>query len=421
MTTLIVGGGLLGLSTAVALLEHGEDVRVLEALDGVGLETSYANGGLITASMSEPWNGPGVYRHLAASLFNPHSPMKLRLRAMPSLFSWGIGFLRNSMPRRYFAACHDNYLLARYSQEKTLELTEERHLQYEAAGGGSLSVFRKHGDISGQLAVATRLQDLGMSFHQLSADETVAKEPALTPIRDQLTAGIWYPDDVRGDAHLFCRELARLIQEDGGAVETGVSVSNVIVRNGTVTGVDTNRGVMSADRLVIAAGTRSPAMLRTTGQSIPVKPAKGYSVTVDARDIEGVPQIPIVDDEMHAAIAPLGSRLRAVGTAEFAGFDKKIPQSRIDNLFTLLELLLPDVAQQVDREKAEPWAGLRPMSNDGRPVIGPAKVKGLFINTGHGPLGWTMAMGSGHLLADQILGRSPAIDFRPYLPGRRKR
>lgn len=419
MTTLIVGGGLLGLTTAVALLQRGESVQVIEALDGVALESSFANGGLMTASMSEPWNGPGVYRHLAASLLNPHSPMKLRLHALPSLLSWGTEFLRYSAPRHFFAACHDNYQLARYSQEKTLELTKARSLQFELAGGGTLSVFRRGSDISAPLAVATRLRELGMSFLKLSVDETIEREPALAPIRDRLAAGIWYPDDVRGDAHLFCRELERLIAADGGVVHTGVTVSKLIVSNGTVTGVDTSRGVMESERVVIAAGARSPALLGTAGQTISVKPAKGYSVTIDASDISGIPRIPVMDDALHAAVTPLGCRLRLVGTAEFAGFDKSIVQSRIDNLFDLLESVLPEVAEQVDRDKAEPWAGLRPMSSDGRPFIGPANVSGLFINTGHGPLGWTMAMGSGHLLADQILGQSPAIDMRPYLPDRR--
>lgn len=419
MTTLIVGGGLLGLSTAVALLERGEEVRVLEAREGVALETSYANGGLMTASMSEPWNGPGVLRHLAASLFDPHSAMKLRLRALPSLLSWGIGFLRNSTPERYFAACRYNYVLASYSQRKTLELRERRGLEYDAASGGTLSVFRDTAHIAGQLAVATKLQELGLNFQQLSADEVVAREPALAPIAAQVAAGIWYPDDVRGDAHLFCRELARLIVEDGGVVESAVPVSRLLVRDGRVAGVESGRRVIEGDCVVIAAGARSPLMLRSIGQHIAIQPAKGYSVTIDASGIEGLPRMPVQDDSMHAAAVPLGTRLRLVGTAEFAGFDQRIVPARVDNLFRLLEGLLPAVAAQVDRSRAVPWAGLRPLSNDGRPIIGPLQTDCLYVNTGHGPLGWTMAMGSGHLLADQILGRETAIDVRPYLPAGR--
>ena len=418
MKTIVIGGGLIGLSTARALIDRGETVKIVEARDGVALEASFANGGLHTPSMSEPWNSPGVLQHLAASLFDPHSSMKLRVTAIPSLLFWGLGFLRNSTADRFFAACEHNFRLADYSLRKTLQVTEKRKLTYDFGKGGTLSVFRHARDMTMQRKIAARLSALGMACHELKPDAVVEREPALRPIRPHIVAGIWYPDDVRGDAHKFCQELARTILQDGGEIETGVSVARIRKRAGKVVGVETGSGEMPAERVVVAAGVHSPALLKSVGEYVPVKPAKGYSVTIDATDLKGLPSIPVQDDSMHAAVTPIGNRIRLVGTAEFAGFNQHIDAARIDNLFRLLDTLLPDVAGQVDRSSSVSWTNLRPMSNDGTPFIGPTRLPGLYVNTGHGPLGWTMAMGSGELLADLAVGRATGIDAAPYACGR---
>lgn len=414
MKTVVIGAGLIGLSTARALIDRGEQVHVVEAREGVALETSFANGGLHTPSMSEPWNSPGVLRHLAGSLLDPHSSMKLRVTAIPSLMFWGLKFLRNSRAERFFAACESNFRLANYSLEKTLRISAQRELDYDLAHGGTLSVFRDLRGMTMQREVARHLQRLGMQSHELDPDAVVEREPTLAAIRPRIAAGIWYPDDVRGDAHRFCRELARTIEDDGGCIQTGVAVSRLRKKNGTIVAVETNHGEIVADMVVVAAGTRSPQLLKTVGEYVPVKPAKGYSVTIDTSGMTGVPSIPVQDDSMHAAVTPLGNRIRLVGTVEFAGFDRRIDESGIDNLFRLLDGLLPELAIQVDRRKSVPWTNLRPVSNDGSPFIGPARTPGLFVNTGHGALGWTMAMGSGELLADLMVGRTTEIDAAPY-------
>lgn len=418
MQTLIIGGGLIGLATAQVLAERGDEVRVLEAREGVGLETSFANGGMLTPSMSEPWNGPGVHRHLAKSLFLPGSSMQLRLRAIPSLLSWGVKFLRNSTPGHFLAATEDNYRLAVYSREKTLELTERRQFEYDFLDTGTLCVFRHAAPMEERKAISDHLATLGMRSRIVGHDEIAALEPTLRDVADNFLGGIWFPDDSIGDAHLFCRGLARMIVAGGGDIETGMRVSRLIVDNGKMLGVDTNRGRIDADRVVVAAGVYSPSLLSGVEHALPVKPAKGYSVTIDADGLGDLPGVAIVDDESHAVVSRFGKRIRVVGTADFAGFDLSIGRTRIDYLFHVLESLLPDLASRVDRESAKPWAGLRPMSNDGRPFIGPAKIEGLYINAGHGALGWTMAMGSAHLLADQICGRPAQIDCNPFLATR---
>ena len=411
---LIIGGGLIGLATAQVLVERGEHVRVLEAREGVGLETSFANGGLLTPSMPEPWNGPGVYRHLAASLFRSSSSMQLRLRALPSLLSWGIKFLRNSTPGRFYSATDDNYRLAVYSLNKTLALSERLQLDYDFLDAGTLSVFQNAEPMAERQAISDHLARHGMTSVTVDRDEIVVLEPLLKDVADKLIGGIWFPDDASGDAHLFCRELAREVIAGGGEIDTGMRVTGLILRNGKMTGVDTNRGRIDASRVVVAAGVYSPHLLRGVGHALPVKPAKGYSVTVDAEGLGELPGVAIQDDESHAVISRFGNRIRVVGTAEFAGFDTSIGKARIDNLFGVLESLLPDLASRADRASAEAWAGLRPMSNDGRPFIGSGNIEGLFINAGHGALGWTMAMGSAHLLADQILDRPTEIDGSPF-------
>jgi D-amino-acid dehydrogenase len=414
MTTLIIGGGLMGLTTAQVLAEQGESVCVLEAGEGVALEASFANGGMLTPSMPEPWNSPGIYKHLAASIFDPRSSMKLRLRAVPSLFGWGIRFLQHSTRRHYEKACIDNFSLSSFSLSRTQEITERLNLDYCRATGGTLGVFRNHADFAEKEWVCKFLEGKGMTYSVLTPDEMIAIVPALGDIRGQLYNGILYSDDECGDAHLFCRELERELLRVGGEIEFGIAASALRVERGRVIGVDTVSGFRPADRVVVAAGTASPALLSTADISLPVKPVKGYSVTIDVSGIDDLPTMPVLDDSMHSGITPLGNRLRMVGTAEFTGFDTSISSIRAGNLYDMFESILPGIAAQVDRSQAVPWAGLRPMSYDGKPFIGPCDIDGLFINCGHGHLGWTMAMGSAHVLAQQMSGSPVSIDDRPF-------
>lgn len=419
MTTVVIGAGLLGLCTAKALIDSGETVHVIEAREGVALETSFANGGMLTPSLPEPWNDPGVHRHLAASLFDPKSAMKLHLHAVPSLFFWGLSFLRNSAPARYYRACEDNYRLARYSLACTQALSRDLGMEYSQGTGGTLSVFRRAKDLEAKKAVSDRLATLGMRYELLDADGVVALEPSLADVRKELVAGIHFIDDEFGDAQYFCTGLADVVTSSGGRIETRTRVSGILQANGRVSGVRTDHGDVCAGRVVVAAGPQSRALLRPLGVSLPVQPAKGYSVTIDVTGLPGTPRIPVLDDSMHAGVTPLDHRLRLVGTAEFTGFDTRIDQVRIDNLFDMLRALFPAIDARIERQHAEPWAGLRPMSADGRPIIGSTAIEGLYLNTGHGHLGWTMAAGSAALLADLMQGRHTAIDPAPYaLAGR---
>lgn len=414
MTTIVVGAGLIGLTSAYALQARGEQVTLIDARKGVALETSYANGGLVTPSMPEPWNGPGVFGHLAASLFDPRSSMRLRWHAIPSLTAWGLRFLRASTPAQHFAACTDNYRLAAWSLQRTAELTDALGLEYDRGTRGTFSIFRDQKGFEVKEAVCRHVASLGMEYRVLSPGETVAFEPALAAIEDRIHCSVHYPDDHHGDAHRFCRALLPHYDAAGGRVEFDTEVRSLVVDAGGVRGVETSRGDRDASQVVVAAGVHSPAMLSGVGISLPVKPVKGYSVTVETGSTEGLPALPVIDDSMHACLTPFGSRLRMVGTAEFTGFDTRIDPVRTDNLLRLFRELLPDVAARVSTDDATLWAGLRPMSYDGRPFIGATDVQGLFVNSGHGPLGWTMAAGSAELLADVMTGQEPRIDPAPF-------
>jgi len=410
----VIGGGLQGLGSAQVLLERGHDVTLLEALDGVGLETSFANGGLITPSKCEPWNGPDAVRHLLASMFNSSSAFRLRAKAIPSLIFWGIGFLRHSTAARRLASLKANFELASYSRTRTNELRSRLGLNFAHLSAGTLNVYREGESVSAIRDQAGYLSQFGMRFEELDTDGVIAIEPALKHASGLIKGAFYFPDDDSGDAHLFCRELLREIESAGATVETGTAVTGVAVEKGAAIGAETRHGLVRADAVVVAAGNGSAALVRPLGQSLPIKPAKGYSLTLNLDGIDELPHTPVIDETLHAAITPMNHRLRMTSTVEFSGFDKKIDSGRIDGLFSLLEELYPQISAKIDRGDANPWAGLRPVSSDGRPFVGPSRVPGLYINAGHGPLGWTLAMGSAQLLADLIDGRPADIDATPF-------
>jgi D-amino-acid dehydrogenase len=414
MQTIVVGGGLLGLATAHALLDRGESVRVIEAREGAGLETSFANGGMLTPSLPEPWNGPGVLAALIRSVIDPGAALKLRLSVVPSLFTWGLRFVANSGSREHLAVSRDNFRLAQYSLACTLELTTRLGLDYGLKRSGTICIFAEWRDASTRLGLCRQLADLGLEMEELDTDGVIAAEPTLLPVRDRIACGLRLPADAHGDAHQFCRALVSEILAAGGSIDYDRRVTAIEAEGGAVRGVRIGEKIEQAERVIIAAGARSPALLGTVGQAIAVQPAKGYSLTIEGCDPAALPSAAICDDSAHAVVTSFGSRLRVAGTAEFAGFDTRLTASRIAILRRALAGVLPNLEARLAPSRSIPWAGLRPLSHDGRPFIGPVGPEGLFVNTGHGALGWTMAVGSGRMLADFICDREPEVDHRPF-------
>lgn len=429
MKILVIGGGLIGVTSAYFLKLRGHDVTVLERQDGPGRETSFANGALLTPGMSEPWNAPGCWRLLLASLGRSDAPLQLRLKALPSLADWGIKFLRNSSSAAFERNTRSNLRLALYSLNVLQRLREQTSIDYGSTTRGTLKVFRTAAAMRLAFTGADRLSAEGLTFRRLSRTETVELEPALAPIAVQLTGAIHYRADETGDAYRFCVALTEHARQLGVAFAFGSSVTDLEIRSGSVAAVRTRSALRGeervvADQYVMAAASDSTAFLRPVGIHLPVRPAKGYSVTFDSpdarTDLNGTPmcilKVPVVDDEMHAGVVPIAGAIRVVGTAEFAGFDLTLRPERVRNLTKLVQRILPEA--RLDPDTAKAWCGLRPMSADGVPLIGFTRIENLLVSTGHGHLGWTQAAGSAALLTDLISGVVPVIDPSPYDPKR---
>jgi D-amino-acid dehydrogenase len=344
--------------------------------------------------------------------------LQLRPKAVPSLIGWGLEFVGNSSPARYECNTLKNLALALNSLETLQALRRDTGIEYGQAMMGSLRVFREPAALDSAMEAAERLRVAGLAARTLTRDETMALEPALAPIAHQLSGGIYYPRDETGNALKFCRSLADLARRDGVDFRFETAVSEIEVRTQRVTAVIAKGKRLTADRYVVAAGSYTPRLLAPMGIDIPVRPAKGYSITFDRHAEEPPLRIPIIDDDFHAAVVPVDDGIRVAGTAGFAGYDLSMPDGRIHGVFALLGHVLPRASY--DRRKGRTWCGLRPMSADGVPIIGPTPIENLWVNTGHGHLGWTMAAGSARLLVDLMTNQPPCVNPEAYALARFK-
>jgi D-amino-acid dehydrogenase len=416
--TIVVGGGLAGVSSLFALARRGIDALLVERRDGLALETSFANGGMLTPSSSDPWSSPGVGQHLLSSLLDPAAALKLHPMALPGLLPWGLRFLRNATPARHAAAARASYRLAAWSTGLTRDLVMRHEMPINSLSNGTLKLFATPAAEAASKRLVDMLESEGLRVARLSGNEAAELEPGLALSRNKIAGAFHFPDDMSGDAHLFTRKLAQQAQGMGARIRTGVPATRVALDRGRVVGVDTTEGRIAARRVVLAGGGATVSLARKVGVRLWITPAKGYSITFNmAGDVPQL-RIPVIDDSMHIAVVPLGAQLRLVGTAEFAGPDTSLSALRLANLHRTFARLFPDHAAKLDAASGKAWAGLRPMSADGLPYIGPTAIDGLMINAGHGYLGWTLAVGAGELLADLILGAPPALDPTPYRVGR---
>lgn len=416
---IIIGAGLAGCTTFHALVRRGLRVLLVESASETAMGASHANGGMLTASMPDPWNGPGVGKHLFASLFDDSAAMKLHWRMLPDLFSWGLQFLRNSTPQRHRDAILANFALANFSVTRTTELVEQIGAPQLAAGTGALKIFEDEAAFETQKRNAAALGAYGLAWQDIAPEDVAAIEPALAHASERLVGALLFPDDRSGDARAFCEAICSRALAKGGEAKFSTAIDQILTENGRVSGVRAGGADLRTDRVIVCAGEFSADLSAAMGVRVPIKPAKGYSVTFDTDGWNGAPKIPVIDDAMHAAVTPFEGRLRVVGTAEFAGRDLALSPRRVANLHRLFARLYPHLEGLAATSTSVDWAGLRPMSADGKPFIGESALSGLWFNTGHGHLGWTMAAGSAELVATLLCGEPTPVDPRPYDPKKR--
>ena len=417
---IIIGGGLAGVTSFYELAARGHKVQLIDAAPTPAQGASFANGGVLHPSLPDPWNNPGIGRTLFASLFDPLAPMKLHIGQLPTLIGWGLSFLRNSAPARHKAITSANFDLAHYSTRQTDALRQRLNLAYEQAEPGTLKLLRSEAEKADALAMADMLAAQGLRYEVLDRAALLAREPVLAQAEDGLVGAIYAPDDRVGNARLFCEALLQAALAAGGTARFDTAVAKLLIDDGRVTGVQLAGGEMVSGNVVLCAGAQSATLAAQAGVSLPIRPAKGYSLTLDAAQLTTRLTHPLVDPQLHIAVTPLGDKIRILGMAEFAGFDTQVDPRRLALLRGFFEQLLPNMVQELDWTNGRGWAGLRPMSADGRPFIGASARDGLWLNCGHGHLGWTMAVGSAQLLADLYDGRKPEIDDEAFAPIERR-
>ncbi len=416
MRVTIIGGGVTGVATAYYMQQYGAEVTVLERSHGAGLETSFGNGGGLTAGIVEPWNEPGIHKVLLQSLGRQDSPILLRLGAIPGMMSWGIRFLRESRQDRFIDNIKRNSVLARYSLDLMQQIREDAGIEYRRSDTGSLLVYRDPASLDKGIAHYGFLGEAcGVAHNILETRALIALEPSLQGVKDRLAGGIHFPGDEAGDCHMFCRKLAAILENRNVRFRYNANVTDITRRDPSFNIELADGEMLNADTVIVAAGPYSPEILRPLGIRVPIYPVKGYSLTIPMNGWADRPRHLVGDMDMHAVTTPLGGEvLRVAGTAEFTGFNKTIPAERTANLVGLVEAVFPEFAEIMDRDSLNPWTGLRPMSCDGVPILGKTPVQGLYLNTGHGHLGWTLAAASGCTLADTVMERTPEIDITPY-------
>jgi D-amino-acid dehydrogenase len=411
---IIIGGGLAGLSSAYYLRRNGFEVRVLEREADAGMATSFANGGMLTPSMSDTWNTPGVHWKMLRFLGRADAPLRLRLGSLHHYFSWGLRFLHNASPERYRRTMHANFLLSAYSVAQTRLLREALKLEYDVGTKGTMKVFRDARSLDAMQSLYAHLRDDGIAFEAVDAAGAARIEPLLAETQNQIAGGLYFPGDETGNAHLFCQELKSRLLAQGVTFEFSTTVEKILVENGQVLGVRADRRDYEAGKVVLAAAGWSRELARPLGINLNIRPVKGYSLSVKIDQPGLMPSLALIDDHLHAAATPLGNILRLAGTAEFANWRKEIDPARIKSLWNFLAKLSPTLSRHVESHSAQEWCGFRPMAADGRPYVGATAVRGLYLNTGHGHLGWTQAAGSASLLSQIMSEQKTDLNPAPY-------
>ena len=407
MKVLVLGGGVIGVASAYYLAKAGHEVELVDRQSGPALETSFANAGEVSPGYSAPWAGPGVPLKAIKWMLMAHSPLVIWPLLDPAMWRWGAMMLANCTERAYALNKSRMVPIAEYSRDCLKALRAETGIGYDERAQGTLQLFRTQkqlDSIGGDVAV---LKQYGVPFEVLDRGGFCRVEPALKLTQEKFVGALRLPGDETGDCFKFSNRLAEMAAAWGVQFRWNTRIDALQVGGGAVTGVHTDAGLLRADKVVLALGSYSPKMLEPVGIRIPVYPVKGYSITVPITDAQYAPESTIMDETHKVAVTRLGDRIRVGGTAELAGYSLNLREPRRGTLNHVVTDLFPRAG---DLSKASFWCGLRPMTPDGTPIIGTTPVKNLLLATGHGTLGWTMAAGTGRVIADLVSGRQPEID-----------
>ncbi|MDC4264523.1 D-amino acid dehydrogenase [Acinetobacter baumannii] len=405
MRVIVLGSGVIGVASAYYLARQGAEVTVLDRQSGPAEETSFGNAGQISPGYSTPWAAPGIPFKAVKWMFQHHAPLAINLDGSMWQLQWMAQMLKNCNPQSYAVNKERMMRVAEYSRDCLRELRKDTGIHYENRAKGTLQLFRKEAQMEAVQRDISVLEECGVSYELLNANELGRVEPALENAQDKLVGGLHLPNDETGDCYLFTNALAQIAKELGVNFQFNQNVEKLIVEGDQIKGVQVNGKVLTADRYVLAFGSYSRDFLKPLDLQLPVYPVKGYSLTIPIVDPAFAPQSTVLDETYKIAITRFDQRIRVGGMAELSGFNLGLNEDRR----ATLQMVTQDLFPGGDMEQASFWTGLRPMTPDSTPIIGATRFKNLFLNTGHGTLGWTMACGSGKLISDIVLNHKTDI------------
>ncbi|WP_396234156.1 D-amino acid dehydrogenase [Acinetobacter baumannii] len=405
MRVIVLGSGVIGVASAYYLAQQGAEVTVLDRQSGPAEETSFGNAGQISPGYSTPWAAPGIPFKAVKWIFQHHAPLAINLDGSMWQLQWMAQMLKNCNPQSYAVNKERMMRVAEYSRDCLRELRKDTGINYENRAKGTLQLFRKEAQMEAVQRDISVLQECGVSYELLNGNELGRVEPALANAQDKLVGGLHLPNDETGDCYLFTNALAQIAKELGVNFQFNQNVEKLIVEGDEIKGVQVNGKVLTADRYVLAFGSYSRDFLKPLDLQLPVYPVKGYSLTIPIVDPAFAPQSTVLDETYKIAITRFDQRIRVGGMAELSGFNLGLNEDRR----ATLQMVTQDLFPGGDMAQASFWTGLRPMTPDSTPIIGATRFKNLFLNTGHGTLGWTMACGSGKLISDIVLNHKTDI------------
>jgi len=409
MPITVLGAGAVGTATAWYLRKAGHEVTLIERQSEAGMETSWGNGGVIHASEVEPWSQPGMPAKIIKWLGKENAPLLLRYGAIPHILGWGFAFARNCKPERFRANATANLHLALHSLRSLQEVGAETGIRYDRATRGVLKIYRAAEALGSAAQSCALLAQHGLVFEQVTPDRCVELEPALKDTHSTLSGALYFVRDEVGDCNKFTQGLAGACASRGAKLRFGETVRKIETEGGRVKAVITDRERIATDAVVVAMGSFSAPLLALNGLRIPIYPVKGVSITFQRDGWESAPSMPVIDDSKLFGLVPIGDRMRISGSAEITGYDTTPAMARAEAIIANAGYTFPEMKRHFDIANSRIWAGLRPVSPSGTPLIGETRIRGLWVNAGHGHLGWTLSCGSGRVLADLFDGREPGI------------